>query len=103
MLKLSLVLLIAVLGIGFFICVVNMIFRSIEVKNQSEWKKNSRFNAPKAWGIYAFCIALVIGGLFMYSLTNIITGFSSVGKSQQTLTQQQQEINSSDDQQDTTN
>ncbi|MGE5626515.1 MAG: hypothetical protein ACM3X7_00195 [Solirubrobacterales bacterium] len=99
----AIVLLIAVLLIGFFICVVNMIFRSIEIKNLSEWKKNSRFNSPKAWGIYAFCIAVVIGGLFMYSLSNIITGYSSVGKAQQTLTQQQQEINSSEEQQDTAN
>ena len=82
---------IAVLLIGCFICIVNMIYRSIEVKNYSTWKKNSIFNSPKAWGVYASCIAIILCGIFISSLTNVIVGFSNVGKEQNTMTQQQQD------------
>jgi amino acid transporter len=93
---------VALLGIGFFICFVNMIFRKIECKNYSEWKKNSVFNSPRAWGIYATSIAIIIGVLFIVSFTNILEGFSSVGKQENTITQQQQEQDSLTQQQDGT-
>lgn len=82
---------VAVLLIGCFICIVNMTFRKIEIKNYSTWKKNSVFNSPKAWGLYAGCIAIILCGIFISSLINVIQGFSNIGKQQDTLTQQQQD------------
>lgn len=91
---------VAVLLIGIFICIVNMIYRNIECKNYSEWKKNSVFNSPKAWAIYGICMALILGGILVSSFTNVMAGFSNVGKQQDTLTQQQQDV--SNQQQDDT-
>ena len=82
-------LVITILGIAFFICIVNMIYRKIEYKNYSTWKKKNAFNSPAAWGAYAFCIAIIIGGIFIYSLSTIITGISDVGKQQNSVTEQQ--------------
>ena len=87
----GLFLIIAVLLIGWFICIVNMSYRKIEIKNYSTWKKNSVFNSPKAWGLYACCIAIILGVIFISSLTNVIQGFSNVGKQKDILTQQQQD------------
>lgn len=87
----GLVLTVAVLLIACFICIVNMIFRKIECKNYSEWHKSSIFNSPTAWGLYAVCIAIIIGGIFAVSFTNVITGFSNIGKQQNTIIQQQQD------------
>jgi hypothetical protein len=39
---------VTVLGVGFFICIVNCIYGRIELKNYSEWKKRSTFNSPTA-------------------------------------------------------
>jgi hypothetical protein len=82
---------IAVLLIGCFICIVNMSYRKIEVKNYSTWKKNSIFNSPKAWGIYACCIGLILCLIFISSITNVVQGFSSIGKQKDAITQQQQD------------
>lgn len=84
-------LMIAVLLICCFICIVNMHYRKIECKNYSEWKKNSVFNSPKAWGLYATCIAIILGGLFIVSIKNVVIGVSNIGKQQDTITQQLQE------------
>lgn len=82
---------VVVLGIGFFICIVNWIYRRVELKNYSEWQKRSAFNSPAAWLSYAFCIAVIIGAIFMFSLSNVMSGFSNLGKQQDTITQQQQQ------------
>lgn len=82
---------VVVLGIAFFICIVNWIYRRIEIKNYSEWQKSSAFNSPTAWALYALCIAIIIGGIFMVSLSNVMTGFSNVGKQKEAITQQQQD------------
>jgi len=93
----GLFLMIAVLLIACFICIVNMHYRKIECKNYSEWKKNSVFNSPKAWGLYATCIAIILGGLFIVSIENVVIGFSTIGKQQDTMTQQiQQQQDTSD-------
>jgi predicted PurR-regulated permease PerM len=81
---------VVILGISFFICIVNWIYRRIELKNYSEWRKPSPFNSPTAWLTYAFCIALIIGLIFIVSLTNVMNGFSNLGKQQDNLNQLQQ-------------
>jgi hypothetical protein len=83
---------VAVLLIGCFLCIVNMHYRKIECKNYSTWKKNNAFNSPKAWGLYASCIAIILGGIFIVSIRNVVLGFSSIGKQQDAITQQQQDI-----------
>jgi predicted PurR-regulated permease PerM len=80
---------VTVLGIGFFICIVNWIYRRIELKNYSEWQKRRVLNSPGAWLSYAFCIAVIIGVIFMVSLSNVMTGFSNLGKQQDTINQEQ--------------
>ena len=93
-------LMIAVLLICCFICLVNMHYRKVECKNYSEWKKNSVFNSPKAWGLYASCIAIILCVIFISSIMNVVQGFSSVGKQKDTITQQQQDL-SNQQQEDT--
>lgn len=93
----GLVLTVAILLIGLFICIVNSIYRKIETKNHSEWKKSSVFNSPNAWTLYAICIAIIIGGIFITSFRNVMTGFSNVGKQQNTITQQQDTSNQQQD------
>ena len=78
-------LIISVLLIGLFICIVNMIYRKIECKNYSTWKKNSIFNSPKAWAIYAACILIVMCGILIYSFSSILLGISNFGKEQDTI------------------
>jgi predicted PurR-regulated permease PerM len=87
----GLALTVTVLGVGFFICIVNWIYGRIELKNYSEWKKRSTFNSPTAWLSYAFCIAVIIGVIFIVSLSNVMSGFSNLGKQQDTLNQMQQQ------------
>ena len=82
---------VAFLLIGCFICIVNMSYRKMEVKNHSTWKKYSIFNSPKAWGLYACCLGLILCLIFISSITNVVQGFSSIGKQQDTITQQQQD------------
>lgn len=77
---------VVVLGIAFFICIVNYIFRRAEYKNRSEWKKYNTFNSPTAWVAYAMCIVLIIGILLEHSLVNISTGFSNMNKAKDTIT-----------------
>jgi predicted PurR-regulated permease PerM len=81
---------VVILGIGFFICIVNWIYRRIELKNYSEWRKPSPFNSPTAWLSYAFCIAVIIGVIFFMSLSNVMNGFSNLSKQQDNLNQLQQ-------------
>jgi len=80
---------VAVLLIGLFICIVNMIYQKIESKNYSDWKKNSVFNSPNAWAFYAICIIVILVGVFIFSLRDIMVGISNVGKQQNTITQQE--------------
>lgn len=94
----GLVLSVAALLIGFFVCIVNMIYQKIEYKNYSEWKKRSAFNSPTAWGLYAVCFAIIIGWIFAVSFTNVITGFSNVFKQQNNIIQQQQDTSTQQEQ-----
>lgn len=84
-------LMVAFLLIGCFICIVNMSYRKIEIKNYSTWKKNSVFNSPKAWGLYACCLGLILCLLFISSITNVVQGVSNIGKQKDAITQQQQD------------
>ncbi len=84
------VLVYGVLLIVLFICIVNSIYRKIEAKNPSEWKKVSIFNSYKAWTVYSFIIMLTMIGLFLFSFMGILTGFSSAGNQQNSITEQQQ-------------
>lgn len=82
---------VVVLGIGFFICVTNSIYAGINTKNRSTWKKQSVFTTYKAWLTYAFCIAVLTTVLFIIAGSNVINGFSNLGKEQDSITQQQQQ------------
>lgn len=94
---------VAFLLISCFICLVNMHYREIECKNHSTWKKYSAFNSPKAWGLYASCIALILGGIFVVSIRNVVVGLSSIAKQQDSITQQhQQQDLTTQEQQDAT-
>jgi hypothetical protein len=66
--------------IVLFICIVNSIYRKIEAKKPSEWKKVSIFNSYKAWTVYSFLIMLTMIGLFLFS-----------GNQQNSITEQQQQ------------
>jgi flagellar biosynthesis/type III secretory pathway M-ring protein FliF/YscJ len=94
---------VVVLGIGFFICVTNSIFARINVKNPSTWKKQSAFATSKAWLTYAFFIAVLIGLVFIFAASKTMSGFSNLGKIQNSITeQQQQDMTTTEDSTDTT-
>lgn len=81
---------VVILGIVFFICIVNFYFSKVEYKNKTQWKKYNVFKSPTAWKTYAICIAIAIGILFMISMINIFKGYTSIGKQQDNSSQQQQ-------------
>jgi|GEM_PF-3276307 predicted PurR-regulated permease PerM len=89
-----------VLLIVLFICIVNSIYRKIEAKNPSEWKKVSIFNSYKAWTLYSFLIMLTMIGIFVFSFMGILTGFSNLGNQQNSITEQQQQQENTTTQQD---
>lgn len=88
-----------VLLIVLFICIVNSIYRKIEAKNPSEWKKVGILNSYKAWTVYSFLIMLSMIGLFLFSFLGVLTGFSSAGDQQNSITEQQQQQGTSTQQQ----
>ena len=87
---------IAALLIGCFICITNFIYRKVELKNYSSWRKNSSFNSPTAWMIYGICLALMLGGVFIVSFSNVLGGFVSAGQQQNAAIQQQNTANQQD-------
>lgn len=93
---------VVVLGICFFLCVTNAIFSSIKARNRSTWDKQSIFTSTKAWITYAFCISVMIIGVFVFSASKVMAGFSNIGKAQDTITQQQEQNTATDDGTDST-
>jgi uncharacterized membrane protein len=87
---------VVVLIIGLFICIVNANYARINSKNPSTWKKKSVFTTYKAWLIYAFCITVMIIVLMIFSFSNIIIGISNFGNEQNSVSQIQQQLTSSD-------
>lgn len=93
---------VVVLGIGFFICITNSIFARINVKNPSTWKKQSAFATSKAWLTYAFFITVLIALVFIFAASKTMSGFSNLGKVQNSITEQQKQMSTTDDSTDTT-
>ena len=87
---------IAALLIGCFICITNFIYGKVELKNYSTWRKNSALNSPTAWMIYGICLALMLGGVFVVSGSNVLSGFMSAGKQQNAAILQQNAANQQD-------
>lgn len=79
---------VVILGIAFFICIVNSIFAAISAKNPSTWRKRSAFTSYKAWLLYAFCIAIIAVVLFAVAGLNVFNGYSNLAQQQQSLSQQ---------------
>lgn len=88
---------VVVLGIAFFICIVNSYFARLSAKNPSTWKKRSAFTSYKAWLLYAFCIAVIVAAIFIVAGLNIYNGYSNLSKEQSNLSQQLSSDSSSSD------
>jgi hypothetical protein len=71
-------------------------------KNPSTWRKQSVFNTYKAWIIYALCIAVMIIALFIISASTLLIGLTNLGKAQESVSQIQQQMTTSDASSDTT-
>lgn len=100
-------LMVAVLGVLFFITATNMFFQKARYKYMTKWERNrqNRFQSPTAWLCYSIAIASVIAYIFISSMITVSTGFSNVGKQQNNLEQQlnstQSDTSSEDSSQDT--
>jgi hypothetical protein len=71
---------IAVLGVCFFISIVNFYFQSVKYKGLPKVarKKLNVLNSPTAWFIYSFLIAVLIAIIFCNAFINIVNGFSNI-------------------------
>jgi ATP/ADP translocase len=93
---------VCVLFIGLVICVINSVYAKMASKNPSTWRKQNAFTTYQAWIIYAVCITVMIIALFIISTSDLLIGITNMGKAQQSVSQIQQQMTTSDDSSDTT-
>lgn len=99
----SLTIIVAILGVAFFITTVNFYFQKSKYKYLIKAQKQQLnvFNSPSAWMTYSIIIATAIGIILCYSFIIMTTSFSNVGKQQDSLNQQLQQQTDTSSQQST--
>jgi purine-cytosine permease-like protein len=85
---------VSVIGICFFISVVNFYFQKEKYKYsmEEELKNLPVLKSPSTWLISAIVSALIIAGTLFMSMANIVNGLSGVENGQNTINQYQDDL-----------
>lgn len=85
---------VTVIGICFFISIVNFYFQKEKYKysTEEELKKLPFLKSPSSWLIFAAVSALIIGGTLIMSMVNIMTASTGFDKQQNEINQYQEDL-----------